>query len=86
MARPAPRPKQEVVPNVIRNVLSVVTKAEDLEVHMCKATMNGVTVLDVRDYVPSTGLYGRGTTLPWNTESLKLVQAGAKAAERETRG
>lgn len=84
--RPAPRPKQEVVPGIQREVLSKVVKAEDLEVHLSKAVMAGVAVLDVRDYCPSTDTYGRGTTIPWNSESLKLVKAGAAAAERVTRG
>lgn len=80
-----PKPKQEQVP-IMREVLQVVQKADDLEVHLCRATLDGVTVLDIRDFVPSTGLYGRGTTLPWNTESLKAAKAGVVQAERVSRG
>ena len=64
-----------VVP-ILRIVLARVAKADDLEVHTCMATLEGVTVLDVRDFVPSTGTYGRGTTMPWNTETLKVMRAG----------
>ena len=74
MTTPLP-PKQAVVP-ILRTVLARVTKADDLEVHTCMATLEGVTVLDVRDYVPSTGTYGRGTTLPWTPETLKIMRAG----------
>ncbi len=81
MSRPTPRPKQEVIP-IMRVVLAKVTKADDLEVHTCKATMSGVTVLDIRDYVPSTDTYGRGTTLPWNTETLKVMKAAMLEASR----
>lgn len=69
--------KQEVVP-VQRVILGRVTKADDLEVHTCKATMAGVTVLDIREYVPSLGTYGRGTTLPWNTETAKVMKAALR--------
>ena len=72
-------PKQEAVP-ILREVLAKVAKAEDLEVHTCRAVLDGVTVLDIRDFVPSTGLYGRGTTLPWNTETLKVMRAALRAA------
>lgn len=70
-------PKQEAVP-IFREVLAKVVKAEDLEVHTCRARIDGVTVLDIRDYCPSTGLYGRGTTLPWNTETLKVLRAALR--------
>jgi hypothetical protein len=80
--RPAPRPKQEEVP-ILRKVLARVVKADDLEVHTCKAMLDGVTVLDIRDYIPSTGLYGRGTTLPWNTETIKVLKAAMIEAARD---
>lgn len=73
-------PKQEELP-ITRTILAKVTKAEDLEVHTCKATIDGVTVLDIRDYCPSTGLYGRGTTLPWNTETLKVLRAALRNSD-----
>lgn len=77
-------PKQEQVP-ILRKVLARITKGEDLEVHTCRATLDGVTVLDIRDYCPSTGMYGRGTTLPWNTETLKVLGAAISNAKRENR-
>jgi hypothetical protein len=70
----------------MREVLQIMPKADDLEVHLCKARLDGVTVIDIRDYIPSLGVYGRGTTLPWNTGTLKLLKGGVAAAERETRG
>ena len=75
-------PKQEEVP-IFRTVLAQMTKAEDLEVHVCRARIDGVKVLDIREYVPSTGVYGRGTTLPWNTETLKLFGADVRQAAKE---
>lgn len=82
MARALP-PKQQPA-RINRVVLAKVTKAEDLEVHTCKAQVDGVTVLDIRDFVPSTGEYGRGTSLPWNTETLKVLQAALTAAKKES--
>lgn len=76
------RPKQEAVP-IQRKVLAKVSKGPDLEVHTCKAVLEGVTVLDIREYCPSTGLYGRGTTLPWNTETLKVLGAAITNAKKE---
>jgi hypothetical protein len=77
----AATPKQEQVP-IFRQVLAKVTKADDLEVHTCKARLDGVVVLDIRDYIPSTKTYGRGTTLPWNTETLKVLEAALREARR----
>lgn len=65
--------KQEVVP-ILRKVLARVTKADDLEVHTSKAVMDGVAVLDIREYVPSLDQYGRGTTLPWSPQTLKVMR------------
>ena len=73
-------PKQTVVP-ILRTVLARVVKAHDLEVHTCMATLEGVTVLDIRDFVPSTGTYGRGTTLPWTPEMLEIMRAGLLSAK-----
>lgn len=75
--------KQEP-PRVLREVLAKVVKAEDLEVHTCRVVIGGVTVLDIRDYVPSAGEYGRGTSLPWNTETLKVLNAALREASRAT--
>lgn len=69
--------KQEQVP-VLRKVLGKVTKSDDLEVHTCMASLAGVTVLDIREFVPSLQQYGRGTTLPWNTETLKVMRAALR--------
>lgn len=71
--------KQEQVP-IHRRVLGKVTKSEDLEVHTCRATLDGVTVLDIREFVPSLGIYGRGTTLPWNTETIRIMKAALRNA------
>jgi hypothetical protein len=68
---------------ILRKVLAVVSKGDDLEVHTCKATLAGVSVLDIRDYCPSTQLYGRGTTLPWNTETLKILGAAITNAKKD---
>jgi hypothetical protein len=64
-------------------VLARVHKADDLEVHTCRARVDGVTVLDIRDYIPSTGEYGRGTSLPWNTETLKVLRAALREAKAD---
>lgn len=73
-------PKQQP-PRINRVVLAKVQKAEDLEVHTCRAVIDGVTVLDIRDFIPSTGEYGRGTSLPWNTETRKVLIAALKQAD-----
>jgi hypothetical protein len=72
--------KQEQVP-IMRQVLGRVTKADDLEVHTCKARLDGVTVLDIREYVPSLRQYGRGTTLPWTTGTLEVLRAALRNAD-----
>ncbi len=79
---PALPPKQQP-PRVLREVLAKVTKAPDLEVHTCRARIDGVVVLDIREYVPSLKQYGRGTTLPWNVESLKVLKAAMAQALKE---
>jgi hypothetical protein len=85
MTPPAKRalPPKQQPPRVLREVLAKVTKADDLEVHACKARIDGVVVLDIRDYIPSTKTYGRGTSLPWNTESLKVLRSAMAQALKE---
>ena len=63
---------------ITRKVLSVAPKADDLEVHFCKATLGDVTVLDIRDYIPSTKNYGRGVTMPWGGASMEAVLVAYK--------
>ena len=74
--------KQESIP-ILRRILGKVVKSDDLEVHTCMATLDGVTVLDIREYVPSLDAYGRGTTLPWNTETLRTMKAALRNAKVE---
>ena len=66
---------------ILRRVLAVVPKADDLEVHICQAVLAGVTVLDIRDFVPSTCVYGRGTTLPWKPKTFEIMSAAIKNKE-----
>ena len=79
--KPTPLPPKQTVVPILRTVLARVVKAHDLEVHTCMATLEGVTVLDIRDFVPSTGTYGRGTTLPWTPEMLEIMRAGLLSAK-----
>jgi hypothetical protein len=41
-------------------VLSVIRKAQDLETHVRSVDVEGVRVLEFRDYIPSLEAYGRG--------------------------
>lgn len=83
--RPTKRalPPKQTPPRIMREVIARVKKAEDLEVHTCRARVDGVTVLDIRDYVPSTREYGRGTSLPWNTETRKILMAALREAKTD---
>lgn len=49
-----------------REVRWVYHKTGDLEVHLSRLSIADETFLDVREYVPSRKMYGRGLTLPEN--------------------
>lgn len=51
-------------PPVSYIVLGSVPKADDLEVVVRVADVDGVRVIDVRDFVPSMNFFGRGVTIP----------------------
>lgn len=47
-------------------MVGTVSKADDLEVVVRIARVEDESFVDVRDYIPSLGIYGRGTTVPVN--------------------
>lgn len=47
-----------------REVLEKYVKFTDLEVHVSRLIVNDRAYLDIREYIPSRELYGRGVTLP----------------------
>lgn len=51
-------------------VLGVVRKSADLETHIRTVELDGISVLEFRDYIPSLGEYGRGYWLPVNGQVL----------------
>lgn len=75
-------PDPRTVP-LSRIVLAWAPKAEDLQVHICQVVLpGGAKALDVREYVPSLGIYGRGTTLQWNSETKLALATAAEGMER----
>jgi hypothetical protein len=50
-------------------VLNVIWKAQDLETHVRSVEVEGVRVLEFRDYIPSLEAYGRGYWIPIENKS-----------------
>jgi hypothetical protein len=46
------------------------TKGDDLELHVSIVTVGDESYVDIRDFVPSTKTYGRGSVIPveWANE------------------
>lgn len=57
-------------------VVSVITKAPDLECHIRIVDVEGVRVVELRDYIPSLGEYGRGYWMPLTQASLYGLMNG----------
>lgn len=51
-------------------VVQTVHKAPDLECHMRVVEVEGVKVVELRDYIPSLDTYGRGYWLPLRADDV----------------
>lgn len=47
-----------------RKVIDRATVAEDLELHVTKLVHQGQSFIEIRNFIPSLGEYGRGVTFP----------------------
>lgn len=56
-------------------------KAPDLETHIRTVDVDGVRVIELRDYIVSLKEYGRGYWVPLNPEVLEALEAALKQAE-----
>lgn len=66
------------------SVIQAVPKSVDLDCHVRVVEVEGVKVLEVRDYIPSLEEYGRGYWMPMNAESVfTLINALTEVARRE---
>lgn len=57
-------------------VVSVITKAPDLECHVRVVDVDGVRTAEFRDYIPSLKEYGRGYWMPLTQASLYGLMNG----------
>jgi hypothetical protein len=62
-------------------VILRIPKGEDAEIHVKRTTAAGVTMYQIRDFVPSTGRYGRGIVIP-PTALADLFSRGAVLLDR----
>jgi hypothetical protein len=51
-------------------VVQSITKAPDLECHVRVVEVEGVKVVEFRDYIPSLNSYGRGYWVPLRAEDV----------------
>ena len=57
-------------------VLARIPKAQDLEVHVRRLNIDGVEVIELRDYIVSLKEYGRGYWVPANAAAVsELIKA-----------
>lgn len=52
----------------------VATIKDDLELHVFDTTYGGVTLVDIREYVPSTETFGRGVTFDLSLAPVVLAE------------
>lgn len=64
------------------SVIQTVTKGTDLECHLRIVDVEGVKVVELRDFIPSLGEYGRGYWIPLNTEDIFSLVNGLTEAAR----
>ncbi len=64
-----------------QRILVSTRKAKDLEAHVRTVDVDGVRVVEIRDFIPSLGEYGRGYWIPADRVSLSVIaQALLQAA------
>ena len=59
-----------------RRVVDVFHRRHDLEIHVARIIVEDLSYVDVREYVPSLGQYGRGILLPVSqaTDIAKAIE------------
>lgn len=66
-------------------VVGVVQKAPDLECHVRVVEVENVKVVELRDFIPSLGEYGRGYWVPISEDSIYgIVSLLTEVAQVET--
>ena len=60
-------------------VHQVIPKAVDLECHLRVVEVDGVRVIEIRDFIPSEQTYGRGYWIPLDRGSLFSLMNGLSA-------
>lgn len=73
-------------PKMRRKVHEKIEVAPDLEIHVTTVKAAGVTLYEVRNYVPSTKEYGRGITIPTGRPSADVVAGLVRARAEESKG
>jgi len=51
-------------------VVQAIAKAPDLECHVRVVEIDGVKVVELRDYIPSLQVYGRGYWIPLQSDDV----------------
>ena len=65
-------------------VLQTIPKAPDLECHLRVIEVEGIKVLELRDFIPSLGSYGRGYWIPLRPEEVfSLINGMTDAVNSE---
>jgi hypothetical protein len=60
----------------VTRTITTFTKAADLECHVRLVTVENVRVLELRDFIPSLGEYGRGYWIPMTRDAVFSVLNG----------
>lgn len=71
-------------PKLRRKVHKKIEVAPDLEIHVSTLTVAGVKLREIRNYIPSTGEYGRGITAPAGLPANEII-TGLIEANREAK-
>lgn len=63
--------------------LGVIRKAKDLDIHVRAVEVDGVRVLELRDWIPSLEEYGRGYWVPLERSKLNALASAVLHAATE---
>lgn len=72
--------------NSSHQIICTVPKASDLETHLRVVSIEGVEYLELRDFITSSGEYGRGYWIPLDAAALQELASALVAVSKQIAG
>lgn len=65
-----------------RDVILTLNRRHDLDIHVSRVVVEDLSYVDVREFIPSLGQYGRGILLPVS-RAAEVAEAISKAVQHD---